>query len=127
MNVLIRGDSQGIDHIQLLLQQEGPFFSLTQLARQTGIPLQTLSSAVQSGRMPALTMPDGRRYVKLEAALKLFAKSVDSSIGWQSKLLSAGLLSEIKPRSARQATLFAFDPIVIEGEPVSETAMRERR
>jgi putative addiction module CopG family antidote len=42
------------------------------------------------------------------------------------QLLEAGLLSEIPPRPD-PATYQEFSPIVIQGEPLSETIIRERR
>lgn len=116
-----------IQSIQLLIEQEGPFLSLSQAARQTGIPLQTLSSAVYAGRLVALTMPDGRKYVPLAAVLTVFSKSVDSSAAWQARLLAAGLVAEIKPRATRQLAQAEFEPIAISGEPIAETVKRERR
>jgi hypothetical protein len=45
----------------------------------------------------------------------------------QRRLLAAGIISEIKP-SRRVATgTEQFTPIVIQGEPLSETIIRERR
>ena len=42
------------------------------------------------------------------------------------QLLEAGLLSQIPPRPD-PATYQEFSPIVIQGEPLSETIIRERR
>jgi len=42
------------------------------------------------------------------------------------QLLEAGLLSQIPPRPD-PATYQKFSPIVIQGEPLSETIIRERR
>ncbi len=42
------------------------------------------------------------------------------------QLLEAGLLSQIPPRPD-PATFQEFSPIVIQGEPLSETIIRERR
>ena len=116
-----------IERIQALLVQDAPFLSLSQAARQTGIPLQTLSSAVHAGRLVALTMPDGRKYVPLGAVLNVFAKSVDSSAVWQSRLLAAGLVQEMKPRVARRSPPASFEPVAIAGESIAETVRRERR
>jgi hypothetical protein len=116
-----------IQRIQSLMEQEGPFLSLSQAARQTGVPLQTLSSAVYAGRLVALTMPDGRKYVPLAAVISVFGKAVDSSTTWQAKLLAAGLLAEMKPRALRHATAADFEPVPISGEPIAETVRRERR
>jgi hypothetical protein len=118
-----------IEHIEDLLQQKGPFLSLSQAARKTGVPLQTLSSAVHSGRLVALTMPDNRKYVPLQAVLDYLEqrKEADDSLVWQRKLLAKGLISEVKPRVSRAAVQEKFVPLEIKGEPVSETIIRERR
>jgi putative addiction module CopG family antidote len=42
------------------------------------------------------------------------------------QLLEAGLLSQIPPRP-EHGTYEEFSPIAVEGEPVSETIVRERR
>ncbi len=127
MNATTLAETGQIQRIQSLIEQEGPFLSLSQAARQTGVPLQTLSSAVYAGRLVALTMPDGRKYVPLAAVISLFGKSVDSSTAWQAKLLAAGLLAEMKPRALRQAAAPDFEPVPISGEPIAETVRRERR
>jgi len=118
---------QSVEQIESLLRKEGPFLSLSQAARQTGIPLQTLSSAVHAGRLVALTMPDGRKYIPLAEILSVFGKSVDSSAVWQAKLLAAGLLPEMKPRATRRPARADFEPVTIQGEPISATIRRERR
>ena len=127
MEKTLSSGSGSIQRIQSLIEQEGPFLSLTQAARQTGIPLQTLSSAVYAGRLVALMMPDGRKYVPLAAVLSVFGKSLDSSTTWQARLLSVGLIAEIKPRAARRPHHSDFEPVPISGEPIAETVRRERR
>jgi len=72
-------------------------------------------------------MPDGRKYVPLAAVLSVFGKSLDSSAAWQARLLSAGLVAEIKPRATRRLLQSDFEPVAISGEPIAETVKRERR
>ncbi len=127
MNTITPDVASQIQHIQSLMEQEGPFLSLSQAARQTGIPLQTLSSAVYAGRLVTLTMPDGRKYVPVAAVLSVFGKSLDSSAAWQAKLLAAGLITEMKPRADRRAATSGFEPVSISGEPIAATVRRERR
>lgn len=127
MEKVLPNELGSIQRIQSLIEREGPFLSLSQAARQTGIPLQTLSSAVSAGRLVALMMPDGRKYVPLTAVLRAFGKSLDSSTTWQAKLLSAGLIAEIKPRATRGLLQSDFEPVAISGEPIAETVKRERR
>jgi hypothetical protein len=45
----------------------------------------------------------------------------------QPRLFEAALLSEIKPPRRVSTGTEQFIPIVIEGEPLSETVIRERR
>jgi hypothetical protein len=45
----------------------------------------------------------------------------------QRRLFEAGLLSEIKPPRRVSTGTEEFTPIVIKGEPLSETVIRERR
>jgi hypothetical protein len=45
----------------------------------------------------------------------------------QRRLFEAGLLSEIKPPRRVSTGTEEFTPIVITGEPISETVIRERR
>jgi hypothetical protein len=45
----------------------------------------------------------------------------------QQRLFDAGLLSEIKPSRREPSNTEEFVPIVIDGEPLSETIIRERR
>jgi hypothetical protein len=120
---------ENIEQIEALLEAKGPFLSLSQAARKTGIPLQTLSSAVHSGRLAALTMPDNRKYVHLETVLHYLAnrEEDDSSLAWQRKLLATGLIKEVRPRAMRAAIHEEFDPLSVKGEPLSETIIRERR
>lgn len=127
MDKTLLDETDNVERIQSLIEQEGPFLSLSQAARQTGIPLQTLSSAVYAGRLIALTMPDGRKYIPLAAILSVFGKALDSSTVWQAKLLAAGFIAEIKPRAARRPRQSDFEPVPISGEPIAETVRRERR
>ena len=55
--------AQRAEHIRTLLSANDPFLSLAQAARRANIPLSSLSQAVTNGKVAALVMPDGRRYV----------------------------------------------------------------
>ena len=99
--------------------REQRIVSLAQAARETGVSLQTLSSAVSSGRVPALKMPDKRRYVQLDVVRRYFER--DSGL---EKALASGLILEIKrdtrlkpnPRKAE-----------VEGKLLSQTIIEDRR
>jgi hypothetical protein len=45
----------------------------------------------------------------------------------QRRLLDAGLIKEIKRRTRDQASFESYTPIVIQGKPLSETIIEERR
>ncbi len=46
---------------------------------------------------------------------------------WQQELVAAGLIAEVKPRSARTFPPAADEVAEIQGEPISATIIRERR
>jgi putative addiction module CopG family antidote len=46
---------------------------------------------------------------------------------WERRLLNAGLLTSLPPQRATVNPRREFQPIKIEGEPLSETVIRERR
>jgi Arc/MetJ-type ribon-helix-helix transcriptional regulator len=46
---------------------------------------------------------------------------------WERRLLQSGLLASIPPRPSDVGARRAFQPIRIQGEPLSETVIRERR
>ena len=43
------------------------------------------------------------------------------------RLIAKGLLKKIPPRLGKPPELLAFKPLVVEGKPVSETIIEERR
>ena len=98
--------------------REQHIVSLAQAARETGVSLQTLSSAVSSGRVPALKMPDKRRYVQLDVVRRHFKRDA-----WLKKALAAGLITSI-PRNTRLKP----NPhkAKVEGKLVSQTLIEDR-
>src|SRR5579871_156834 len=46
---------------------------------------------------------------------------------WERQLLQTGLLTSIPPQPAGGGARREFQPVKIEGEPLSETVIRERR
>lgn len=56
--------------------------------------------------------------------LEVVVPDEDPEITFQRRLLAAGLITEIRTRQPRTEP---FERIVVEGEPVSETIIRERR
>jgi hypothetical protein len=111
--------------IEDALAEFGPFVSLAQASRQTGVPLQTLAEAVRTDRMPALKVL-GRSWVRISAVHAYFDKDGHESHGRiERALFEAGLIDEIRPRRKRKFT--AFGPVKISGKPLSETVIEERR
>ena len=98
--------------------REQRIVSLAQAARETGVSLQTLSSAVSSGRVPALKMPDKRRYVQLDVVRRYFGRDA-----WLAKALASGLILEIK----RDTRLKPYPhKAKVEGKLVSQTLIEDR-
>jgi hypothetical protein len=54
-----------LNQLQEAVKGSDPYVSLAQASRHVGVPLSTLSDAVRNKRIPALIMPDKRRYVRL--------------------------------------------------------------
>ncbi len=91
---------------------------------------EVIRSYIQSGRFPS------EEAVIEEAVRRLESEpdpqpSADPSIAafqeLQRKLFAAGLISEIRPAARVDTGTERFTPITIEGEPLSETVIRERR
>ncbi len=99
--------------------REQHIVSLAQAARETGISLQTLSSAISSGRLPALRMPDKRRYVQLAVVRRHFNRDA-----WLEKALASGLIREI-----RHDTRLKPNPrkAEVEGKLLSQAIIEDRR
>jgi len=99
--------------------REQHIVSLAQAARETGVSLQTLSSAVSSGRVPALKMPDKRRYVQLDVVRRHFKRDA-----WLEKALASGLIRSI-PRNTRiEPNLHKAE---VEGKLLSQAIIEDRR
>lgn len=99
--------------------REQHIVSLAQAARETGVSLQTLSSAVSTGRVPALKMPDKRRYVQLAVVRRHFNRDA-----WLEKALASGLIREI-----RHDTRLKPNPrkAEVEGKLLSQAIIEDRR
>jgi hypothetical protein len=54
-----------LNQLQEAVEGSDPYVSLAQASRRLGVSLSTLSDAVRNKRIPALVMPDKRRYVRL--------------------------------------------------------------
>ena len=111
---------------RLALDRLGPFVSLAEAAQLTGVSLTTLADAVRHGRIPALQV-QGRRWLVRPSAVRLYFQITTPAVQevLQRHLISAGMLAHAKPRRARKFE--PFRPIAVEGKPVSETLVEERR
>ena len=56
-----------VEQVEQTLKQLGPFLTLAEAARSTGIPLPTLAEAVRLGRIPAVRVQPKRWLVRLQA------------------------------------------------------------
>ena len=70
-------------------------------------------------------MPPVERKEVLDSLSENLSEVETEDLRLQKALFDAGLLREI--RTARSGKVADFKPIEIEGEPLSETIMRERR
>jgi Arc/MetJ-type ribon-helix-helix transcriptional regulator len=91
---------------------------------------EVIRSYVHSGRFPSEEAVIEEAVRRLESE-SLPQPATDSSIAafqeLQRKLFAVGLISEIRPAARVDTGTERFTPIVIEGEPLSETVIRERR
>jgi Arc/MetJ-type ribon-helix-helix transcriptional regulator len=92
---------------------------------------RSLRAEVQSGRFASMddAMAEAvRRFLgQLQPGSTEAPRPAASDEELQRRLFEAGLLSEIKPAVRVATGTEAFPPIPIQGEPLSETVIRERR
>lgn len=92
--------------IEKALTEFGPFVSLVQASRETGISLQTLAAAVRAERVPALNLL-GKRRVRVSAARACYeADDEDEDLRVQRALHADGLLDTVRPLHATRFTPF---------------------
>ena len=110
--------------VENFLKEQGPFVSLAEAARLTGVPLPTLSDAVRHGRVPAVQVQPRRWLVRVSAVRSYFAQSAPPpDLALQQRLLEQGLITEIK----REQRFEPFEPLSFKGKPASEILIEERR
>ncbi len=87
-----------------------------------------LQSEVQSGHFtsPDEAITEALRLLRQKKQEAQFQRKPLTPDELNRQLAEAGLLSQIPPRPD-SATYQEFSPIVIQGEPLSETIIRERR
>lgn len=109
--------------IDEVLTELGPFVSLAEASRKTGVALQTISEAAKAGRLPALKIL-GRSWVRVSAvrAYSDKTKNEEPYIQLQRQLIEDGLLSEIRPK----LVLRDFTPLPYTGKSASEQVIEDR-
>jgi excisionase family DNA binding protein len=108
--------------IDEVLAEFGPFVSLAEASRKTGVPLQTISEAAKAGRLPALKVL-GRSWVRVSAVRAYAEKADDPYEALRRQLVEDGVLADAKPR--RQ--LRDFQPVPYTGKSGSEIVIEDRR
>ena len=117
---------EAVRRVKAVLDEYGPFVSLAEAARQTGVALPTLADAVRKGRIPALQVQKRRWLVRVSAVRHYFGNRPDDEMELQRRLVEAGLLPAVKPQ--RERTFTMQNPISYMGEKsVSEWLIDERR
>ena len=113
-----------VHNVEEFLKECGPFVSLAEAARLTGVPLPTLSDAVRHGRVPAVQVQPRRWLVRVSAVRSYFTQAVTPpDLSLQQRLLDQGLLTEIKLEQHFEP----FEPLPFKGKPASEILLEERR
>ncbi|MCX6050218.1 MAG: helix-turn-helix domain-containing protein [Chloroflexi bacterium] len=113
-----------VQSVEQFLKEQGPFVSLAEAARLTGVPLPTLSDAVRHGRVPAVQVQPRRWLVRVSAVRSYFNSDEDNPhLALQQRLMAEGLLTEIKLEQHFEP----FEPVPFKGRPVSEILIEERR
>jgi excisionase family DNA binding protein len=120
-------ETEAVRRVEQALREYGPFVSVAEAARQTGVPLPTLADAVRHQRIPALHVQKQRWLVRISAVRGYFSQeSTDPRQELDRKLKAGGYLDEnytVANRKFRK-----IKPIAYEGKkPLSEWIVEERR
>ena len=115
------GDETDIVREMQAALKERAFVSLAEAARATQVPLTTLSSAVRSGRLPAVRVMPKRWLVRVSAVNSYFSRTdtVISQEALDRFLMDAGILEKREKPFGKPK---AFKPLKISGGK-SATAM----
>jgi excisionase family DNA binding protein len=128
MGAGIEYEMQIVRRVERLMADLGPFISLAEAAKMTGVPLQTLSEAVRKKRVPALRV-QSRRWLVRPIAVQLYfgmkRERDDIREKLQQLLVDEGYLAATRPPKSR--ILSPFRPLVISGKPASKTLLEDRR
>ncbi len=66
--------------LQRQIGGDDPLLSIAQASRRLAIPLSTLSDAIRNKRLPALVMPDARKYVRLSVVRAYLASRSNTGV-----------------------------------------------
>jgi hypothetical protein len=110
--------------VEQFLKEQGPFVSLAEAARLTGVPLPSLSDAVRHGRVPAVQVQPRRWLVRVSAVRSYFTNNtINPHLALQQRLMAEGLLDQVK----LEQHFDQFEPFPSKGKAASETLIEERR
>jgi excisionase family DNA binding protein len=113
-----------VRNVEQVIKDAGPFVSLAEAARITGVPLPTLADAVRNGRVPALRVQSQRWLVRVSAVRSYFAHTeINPHLELQRQLIAEGLLDDVRLEQRFEP----FEPIPVKGRPASEILIEERR
>ncbi len=127
MTYPIQDEKEAVHRVEQALAQYGPFVSLAEAARQTGVHLATLADAVRHQRIPALRVQKQRWLVRISAVQAYLSQdNLDSSLALANRLKANGLLDEAQTHTPR---VFAkVQPVNYAGDrTLSEWITEERR
>ncbi len=71
--------------LQKLLDETGPWVTLSDAARITGKNLQTLSSAARDGRLPSIVIPQSQQTTRAQSIRLVRLNAIEAGIGLYGK------------------------------------------
>lgn len=125
MNTVQLEQERAIVHqIEKIFQDVGPFVSLVEASRMTGVTLSMLSEAIRKGNIPALQIQP-RHWLVRESAVRSYfnGRLANPHLIIQQRLIDAGLLSKMKLNQKFEK----FEPLTVEGKPASQILIEDRR
>ncbi len=121
-------ETEAVRRVKQALETYGPFVSLSDAARETGVSLATLADAVRHKRIPALQVQRRRWLVRVSAVSAYFQKldELEDAGRLQDKLVKDGLLTDVRLHADRRFS--RVKAVRYRGsKPLSEVLVEERR
>jgi hypothetical protein len=113
-----------VRNVEQVIKEAGPFVSLAEAARITGVPLPTLADSVRNGRVPALRVQSQRWLVRISAVRSYFTHTeTNPHLELQRQLIAEGLLDDVQVEQHFEP----FERVSVKGRPASEILIEERR